>query len=189
MSDVIRHVRIVTDEAIEGNEGEINTVLLGQAIAFFNIIPSCAEGSTYCFNNVTELSNLLEKCYVANEEDLQYSHNNIDACITTISENAPPANSLQVLSQWEHTSVESSPLVSAIHTSLIRGAREGFRKEISGSLLRIQRAREEGRRPVVENGMMMWNDDHAEEIDSLAEEESGGFIWESVLDGTQSIDK
>ena len=190
MADVLQHLTIVTEKAIEGNEGEINTVLLGQAIEFFNVIPSCIEGEgTFGFDNVTELSKLLEKCYLTSKQDpTNYSNNNIHACITTISENAPPAHSLQVFSQWEHTSVQS--LVSAIHTSLIRGAREGFRNEISGSLLRIQRAREEGRRPIVENDMMRWNPSSEELLlDENNNEEEEVFIWDSILDGTLEIEK
>ena len=154
------------------------------------------------FNNVTELSKLLEKCHTETQNNQQYSPSNIDACITTISENAPPTHSLQVLSQWEHhtTTTEfgssSSSLMSALHTCLIRGVREGVRNELSGSLLRIQRAREEGRRPiVVDNGMMMmscWNADAQYESvggDDGEEGEAGGFIWSSVIDGTLAIAK
>ena len=187
LSDVLQHLGIITNKAVEGNEGEINTVLLGRVISFFNTYSSCMEDQEHEFNNVAELSKLLEKCYMENQNNSDYPSSNIDACITTISENAPPAHSLQVLSQWEHTPVEPSSLVSAIHTSLIRGAREGVRNELSGSLLRIQRARD-GRRPIVDNHMMSWNAD-ADESGGGEEEEAGGYIWESVLDGTLTIDK
>merc|ERR1712238_236468 len=87
----------------------------------------------------------------------------------------------------------SFALVSVLHTCLTRGAREGVRSEFSGSLLRIQRAREEGHRPhVVANGMLTmsnWNAD-AEEDDGEEEDRRGkGFIWPSVIDGTLEIAK
>ena len=116
----------------------------------------------------------------------------------------PPALSLRVISQWRHgtavirESSSSSALVSALHTCLIRGAREGLRNEFSGSLLRIQRAREEGHRPnVVANrllAMSSWNMDAEEESvggDEGEEEDltGRGFIWPSVIDGTLEIAK
>lgn len=189
MLDVIQHLGIISDKAIKGNEGEINTVVLGQVIRFFNTISPCMEENNFEFNTVAELEKLLEKSYAEHENNPRYPSSNIDACIATISENAPPAHSLQVLSQWEHnTCITSFSLTSALHTSLIRGAREGVGSELSGSLLRIQRAREEGRRPIVENGMVSWST-HVEELNVDEEEEMGSFIWPSILDGTLTIAK
>lgn len=188
ISDVLQHLCTISEKAIEGNEGEINTVLLGQVIAFLGVISTCMEKNHSEFNTVAELENLLEKCYLEQQKNSRYSTDNIGACISAVSENASPTCSLQVLSKWEHTPAVSSPLIDALHTSLIRGAREGVGKELSGSLLRIQRAREEGRRPVVENGMANWNV-NAEELDAGEQEEAGGFIWPSVLDGTLAIAK
>ena len=149
LADIIQHLSLISNKAIEGNEGEINTVLLAQVVSFYSVISQhCMKANDCDFNIVDELSRLVTKCYDEHKNNLQGV--NIDACITTISENAPPTCTLQVLSQWEHTSVTSSSLLSAFHTCLIQGAREGVRSEISGSLLQIQRAREEGRRPIVD---------------------------------------
>lgn len=133
------------------------------------------------FDIVSELSKLVEKCSSEHQKNLHYSSSNIGACITIISEIAPPTYSLQVLTNWDHTSVGYSSFVFAIHSSLIRGAREGVRSGLSGSLLRIQRAREEGRRPIVDNDIS-WKADTEESVD--CEEESGGVIWPSLLDGS-----
>lgn len=139
------------------------------------------------FSIAAELTTLLDQCCIDDLSRGQYSmSSNIDACIIAISENAPPSEYLQVLAQWEHTSVESSSIISALHTSLIRGARKGVNIELSGSLLRIQRAREEGRRPFIENDALMWNTAPEE---SAEEEEEGGFIWPNILDGTLMIAK
>ena len=140
------------------------------------------------FNIVIQLSALLDKCHTEHDNqniNPRDSAHNIDACISTISENAPPMSSLQVLSQCEHMpDITSSSLLDAIHTSLIRGARDGVRSELSGSLLKIQRAREEGRRPVVEHDeKLSWRDD-----DENEELEEGG-IWTSILNGTLEIEK
>ena len=184
--DVVQHLRIISNVAIEGNEGELNTTLLSRVITFFNILSSCMEEHCCEFNIVVELTKLLEHCTVEDQNNFSYAtSSNIDACITVISENAPPSESLQVLSEWKHTSVESPSHISALHTALIRGARQGVRKELSGALLRIQRAREEGRRPIVENDVV-WNNVVDEQIE---EEEKEGFIWPSVLDGTLVIAK
>ena len=188
MLDVLQHLGIITDKAIEGNEGEINTVILGQVIAFFNIMSPLMEEINCGFNIVAELQTLLEKSYNEHHNNPRYPSSNIEACIATISENASPAYALKVLSQWKHTSVVSPSLFSALHIALIRGARAGVGSELSGSLLRIQRAREEGHRPIVENGMVSWNV-HYEELVVDEEEESGGFIWPSVLNGTLGIAK
>jgi hypothetical protein len=141
------------------------------------------EENNCSFDIVAELCKLVEKCSTEHRNNLHYSLSNAGACITIISETAPPTYSLQVLSHWDHiTSVRYSTFVSAIHSSLIRGAREGVCIGLSGSLLRIQRAREEGRRPIVENDMMSWKMDTEQSVH--CEEESGGVIWSSLLDGS-----
>ena len=187
--DVMDHITTISGIAIKGNEGEINAVLLGQVVSFYNVISPYMEENNCGFNIVEELSTLLDLCYAEHKNDQQDSSNNIDACISTISENAPPRYSLQVLSQWEHSSDFSSSLLSAIHTSLIRGAREGVRCELSGSFLRIQRAREEGRRPTADNGMMMSWDGNSSELRSEEDNGEGDSIWESILNGTIDIVK
>jgi hypothetical protein len=184
LAEIIQHLSLISNKAIEGNAGEVNTVLLAQVISFYNVISQhCIEAIDCDFNIVDELSRLVDKCYDDHQNNLQDV--NIEACITTISENAPPTCTLQVLSQWAHTSVTSSSILSAFHTCLIQGAREGVRSEISGSLLQIQRAREEGRRPIVESDdkPSYWGD-----VDN-DEEEGGGGIWSSILNGTLEMAK
>ena len=190
LADIIRHLSLISNKAIEGNEGEVNTVLLAQVISFYSVISKhCIEAIDCDFNIVDELSRLVAKCYDEHQRLVDKCYDlqdvNIEACITTISENAPPTCTLQVLSPWEHT-VTSSSLLSAFHTCLIRGAREGVRSEISGSLLQIQRAREEGRRPIVDKDDKpgCWGD-----VDNDSDEEGGGGIWSSILNGTLEIAK
>jgi hypothetical protein len=187
LGDLLHHLHVISDNAIEGNRGEVNKSLLGQLIGIYNELLRCAEENNYLFDIVAELSQLIKKCYTKHESNLYFSSSNIGACIITISETAPPNHSLRVLSDWDHSSVGCSTIVAAIHTSLIRGAREGVRSGLSGSLLRIQRAREEGRRPSVENDMMRWKADTDESAGF--EEESGGVIWSSILDGSALIAK
>lgn len=202
--DTLQHLSIISDKAIKGNEGELNTFLLGRVILFFNVLPPSTEEDLYEFDHVTELSKLLEKCLTETQNNSHYSPRNMEACITTISETAPPVHCLQVLSQWGGDTAiirelsSSSVLVSALQTCLIRGAREGVRNEFSGSLLRIQRAREEGRRPnVVANGMLTMNSwsigtEEGTVVGDDGEEEdmSGkGFVWPNVLDGSLEISK
>ena len=188
LADIIQHLSLISNKAIEGNEDEVNTVLLAQVVSFYNVISQhCIKANDCDFNIVDELSRLVAKCYDKHQNNLQDV--NIEACITTISENAPPTCTLQVLSQWEHTSVTSTSLLSAFHTCLIRGAREGVRSEISGSLLQIQRAREEGRRPIVDKDdkPSYWGD-----VDNDSDDEEGGGgggIWSSILNGTLEIAK
>ena len=188
LADIIQHLSLISNKAIEGNEGEVNTVLLAQVVSFYSVISHhCMEANDCDFNIVDELSRLVTKCYDEHQSNLQDV--NIEACINTISENAPPTCTLQVLSQWEHTSVTSTSLLSAFHTCLIRGAREGVRSEISGSLLQIQRAREEGRRPIVDKDdkPSYWGDVDNDSEDE--EEEGGSGIWSSILNGTLEIAK
>ncbi|KAL3826746.1 hypothetical protein ACHAXA_009355 [Cyclostephanos tholiformis] len=187
LGDVLQHLQIISVKAIEGNRGEVNRSLLGQLIGIYNALFRCAEENNYPFDFVAELSKLIEKCYANHQNNLNFSSSNIGACIIVISETAPPTYSLRVLSDWDHSSVGCSNFVAAIHTSLIRGAREGVRSGLSGSLLRIQRAREEGRRPSVENDIMRWKADTDKSVGF--EEESGGVIWSSILDGSASIAK
>ena len=193
LTDVLQHLRFISDIAVKGRDNELNSNLLSQIITFFNILAPCLEKHQYEIDIVAELTNLLEQC----KTETSYSTTNIDGCITCISENAPPAKALHVFSQWEHSSIESSSFVSAIQTSLIRGAREGLRNELSGSLLRIKRAREEGHRPMMmEDDLTSWDTvgssvvtDGSGEEEEENEEAGGGFLWKRVLDGTLQIDK
>ncbi len=200
LEDVLKHLRTISDVAVKGNDGELNATLLSQIITFFNVLAPCLEKHQYELDIIAELTKLLEQCRTEETKNSSYSSTNVDACIICVSENAPPSKSLQVFSQWEHSSIESASLVSAIQTSLLRGAREGLRNELSGSLLRIKRAREEGRMPMMmENEMTSWGavgsvgdvtDGSGEEEEDDGEEAGGGgFIWKRVLDGTLQIAK
>ncbi len=186
MLDVLQHVGVISDKAIDGNGGELNTILLGQVISFLSVFSSIMAERECEFDLGEELSKYVEKCYTKHKNNPQkHSSSSVDACITTISENAPPAYSLQILAQWEHACLDSSTFITAIHTSLVSGARDGVRSELSGSLLRIQRSREEGRRPITENGMLRWSGVSVEDEGV----EDGGFIWSKVLEGTVEITK
>mmetsp|Transcript_3428 Transcript_3428/g.7152 ORF Transcript_3428/g.7152 Transcript_3428/m.7152 type:complete len:1382 (+) Transcript_3428:267-4412(+) len=197
LEDVLKHLETISDVAVKGNDGELNATLLSQIITFFNVIAPCLEKHQYEIDIIAELTKLLEQCRTEKTKNTSYASTNVGACITCISENAPPSKSLQVFSQWEHSSIESASLVSAIQTSLIRGAREGLRSELSGSLLRIKRAREEGLMPMMmENEMTNWDsvgsivtDGSGEEEEEDEEAGGGGFIWKRVLDGTLQIAK
>lgn len=199
LEDVLNHLQMISGVAIKGNYGELNASLLSQIIIFFNVLAPCLEKHQYEIDIIAELTKLLEQCRAEMTKNASYSSTNMDACITCISENAPPLKSLEVFSQCEHSSVESASLLSAIQTSLIRGAREGLRSELSGSLLRIKRAREEGHRPMMmENEMTHWDSVGSVVADGIVEEQGdgeddeacgGGFIWKRVLDGTLQIAK
>lgn len=185
LCDVLQHIGVISNKAIESSEGEVNTVLLGQVISFLSVFSSRMAEKEFEFDLSAELSKLVKKCHIAHENKPQrHSFSNIDACLTAIAENAPPACSLRVLAQWEHSCVHSSTFISAIHAALISGARDGVRGELSGSMLRIQRARDEGRRPMTENGVMVWSGVPVE-----GEVEDRGSIWSRVLEGTVAISK
>jgi len=197
LEDVLNHLKTISCVAIKGSDDEMNTALLGQIITFYNVLAPCLEKHQYEIDIIAELTKMLELCKKEQMKNALYSSTNVDACITCISEHAPPSKSLQVFSQWEHSSVESASLVSAIQTSLIRGAREGLRNELSGSLLRIKRAREEVHMPMMmEDEMTNWDsvgsavaDGSGEEDEDDEEAGGGGFIWKRVLDGTLQIAK
>lgn len=199
LEDVLNHLQTTSDIAVKGNYGELNASLLSQIITFFNLLAPCLEKQQYEIDIIAELTKLLDQCRTEMMKNASYSSTNVDACITCISQNAPPSKSLQVFSQWEHSSEKSASLLSAIQTSLIRGAREGLRNELSGSLLRIKQAREEGHRPMLmENEMTHWDSVANVVTDGIVDEEvdgedeeacGGGFIWKRVLDGTLQIAK
>ncbi len=182
---MLQHVDVISDTALKGNDGEVNTILLGQVISFLSIFSSRTAENECEFDLGAELSKFAKKCDTNHKNNPQHhSSSNIGACITAIAENAPPSCSLRVLAQWENSYLDSSTFISAIHTSLISGARDGVRGELSGSMLRIQRAREEGRRSIMEKGEMSWSGGSVE-----GEAENGRFIWTRVLEGTVVITK
>lgn len=197
LEDVLNHLKTISSVAIKGSDGELNKTLLGQVITFFNVLAPCLEKHQYEIDIIAELTKLLALCKTEQMKNALYSSTNVDACITCISEHAPPSKSLEVFAQWEHSPGESASLLSAIQTSLMRGAREGLRNELSGSLLRIKRAREEVHMPMMmEDEMTNWGsvggpvaDGSGEEEEEEEEAGGGGFIWKRVLDGTLQIAK
>lgn len=195
LEDVVKYLRMISDVAIKDKDGDLNTTLLSNVISSFNVLAPCMEKHHYELDIISELTQLLEQCRIVGAENSSYDFNNMNACITCVSESAPPSISLQVFSQWKHSSIESPSFVTAIQTCLFRGACDGVRNELSGSLLRIKRAREEGRRPLTENEMASWDAiasvGGADESDEEMDEESGrgGFIWKKVVDGTLQIAK
>ena len=193
--NVLQFLRIISDVAIEGKTSMLNKTLLGQLIEVYNAILPCMETNDCDFNLVSELSRLLDECSIEKRTMLQHdSSNRIRTCITTISETAPPTCTLRVLSNREYLSVEYFTLVTAIRTSLIRGARNGLRSAgLSGSLIQIQQAREEEerrrrrRRPTVECDIMTWKAETENSVED--KQESGGVIWASILSGNAIIAK
>ena len=191
--NVLQFLRIISDVAIEGKTSMLNKTLLGQLIEVYNAILPCMETNDCDFNLVSELSRLLDECSIKKRTMLQHdSSNRFRTCITTISETAPPTCTLRVLSNREYLSVEYFTLVTAIRTSLIRGARNGLRSAgLSGSLIQIQQAREEERRrrrrPTVECDIMTWKAETENSVED--KQESGGFIWASIFSGNAIIAK
>ncbi|KAL7464072.1 hypothetical protein ACHAXS_004408 [Conticribra weissflogii] len=186
--DIVHHLRTISDVAIKGSNGVLNTALLSQVIAFFNVISPCMIEHSYEFTITTELTRLLNQCVKAElDHDSANTTDNVGSCILTISENAPPLEYLRVLSSWEHTFIESPAIMSAIHTCMIRGARKGVNQELSGSLLRIQRAREEGRRPHIADAVMEWENSNKRTQEEDTEE--GGYLWANILNGSTPISK
>lgn len=188
MLNVVRHLRTISDVAVRGNNGVLNTALLSQVISFFNVISPCMIEHSFEFTTASELTILLNQCVTAElDHDSANATDIVGSCILTISENAPPAECLRVLASWEHTSIESPAIISAIHTCMIRGARKGVNEELSGSLLRIQRAREEGRRPHIADGVVEWENSNNGTQEEVTEEE--GYLWANILNGTVLISK
>ena len=186
LSSVIQHLSFISSKAVEGAGGELNTHLLCLVVPFLSEYASIFKSAGLDIDLMSELTKMLQVCLAKTQNDDEYSTSNIDACISVISENSPPDKVLQVLSQWDHTTSHSSAFVDAIHTCLIRGVREGVRYELSGSLLRVRRAREEGRRPDVVT--TSWNDlEQDASQDDGEHEKDGPTIWNSVLSGTIPI--
>ena len=171
---------------MEGAGGELNTHLLCLVVPFLSEYASIFNSAGLDIDLISELTKMLQVCHAKSQNDDEYSKSNIDACISVISENSPPDKVLHVLSQWDHTTSDSCAFVDAIHTCLIRGAREGVRSELSGSLLRVRRAREEGRRPdLVATDWYDMEQDASQ--DEGEHDKDGPTIWNAVLSGTLPI--
>lgn len=186
LSSVIQRLSLISSKAVEGAGGELNTQLLCLVVPFLSEYASIFKSAGLDIDLTSELTKVLQVCRAKSQNDDDYSTGNIDACISVISENSPPDKVLQVLSKWDHLSMHSSAFVDAIHTCLIRGAREGVRSELSGSLLRVRRAREEGRRPDLVT--TSWYDlEQDASQDEGEHEKDGPTIWNSVLSGSVPI--
>ena len=131
---------------------------------------------------------MLENCTVDGQSGAEYAPSLVNTCITNIAKSASPTDALKVISQWKMSDLASQAFVEAMHTSLLRGARDGIRNELSGSLLRIRRVREEalGNRPLIENDLV-WDGGADEPID--VEDGVECLVWQSVLNGTSTIAK
>lgn len=185
LESTVQHLRKISDIAITG---ELNASMMGRIIGFFTDVSKNTNGKLDEFDIVSELLKLLQQCIDTGNSNPSYDvYKNLNKCLAVFSENVSPPDGLTVLSKFELTNVELPSIISAVHTLLTRGARESVGKEISGSLLRIQRAREEGRYLVLEESVRDWTFDNNDS--AIDEEESDSFIWPSVLDGRILISK
>ena len=185
LESTVQHLREISDIAITG---DLNASLMGRIIGFFTDVSKNTDGKLDGFDIVSELLKLLQQCIDTDNSNPSYDmYKNLNTCLRVVSENASPSDGLAVLSTFELTNIELPTIISAVHTLLTRGARESVGKEISGSLLRIHRAREEGRCLLLAESVRDWTcDDNDSAID---EEESESFIWPSVLDGRMLMSK
>ena len=184
LTGIIQHLRQISDIAIAG---EINSSLLSQVVAFYTDMAINKKENLAGFDIVSELSKLFKQCVEEAQNDSSYDlPKSLSTCLTVVSDNASPSDGLKVLCTLELTGVDFQDVTTAIHTLLTRSARENVGKEISGSLLRIQHAHEEGR-CILEESMSDWSyDSSATEED---EDESEGFIWPNILEGRVLLSK
>ena len=185
LNDVVKHLRYISRISIEG---ELDSQLLGEVIAFYTDLSFKSSQEIDGFDIINELTNIVQQCIGKRETDSScVKSTDINVCLSLLSENTTPSDGLKVLSQLELSGVDQSARVSALHTLLTRGASESVDKEISASLLRIQRVREEKQHFDFEEGMSVYNfDENGAEVD---EDESNGFIWPNILDGRMIISK
>ena len=182
-SSIAQHLRHISETAIAG---DFDSLLLGQIITFYTNVFKITAENLDTFDIITELTRILQLCMgqddnIPSREDL----NKMNSCLNVISEKAAPSDGIKVLSELDMPGIELSFKISAIHSMLTRGARENVENEISGSLLRIQRVREDQQRLDFDEGVSVYN--NLDEGDG--EEEAGGFIWPSILDGRMLISK
>ncbi|KAL7511838.1 hypothetical protein ACHAXN_008783 [Cyclotella atomus] len=180
--DLLQHIRHISEISIVEN---VDSVLLGQVVAFYT---DMSRRKIDGFNIASELTKIFQQCIEETQHNPSYDIlSNLNACLTVLAENASPSDGIKVLSQLDLPVVDQQSKIHAIHNLLTRGARENVGSEISGSLLRIQRVREERRRFEEEN-FAVYNLDNSEATDDDTEE-SGGFIWPSILEGRVIITK
>lgn len=186
MTDIVRHLRHISTIAIAG---ELDPLLLGQVISFYTDMTKGTTENQNDFNIIHELTQIFQQCI--NEDENNPSHDassKMSACLTVLSENASPSDGLKVLSGFDLQYIQLPPKIAAIQSFLTRGARESVGKELSGSLLRIQRVREERQRFELQECMSAFTLNKNNDT-STDEEESEGFIWPSVIDGRMLISK
>ena len=185
LKDLLRHLSHISSIAIEG---ELDSQLLGEVVAFYTDVSAKPSQWVGEFDIVNELTNILEKCIDKNENNSSSAKSNdVNTCLRLLSENTTPLDGLKVLSRLELSDADQSAKVSALHTLLIRGASKSVDKELSASLLRIQRVREDNQLFSLEESMSVYNFD--ENDAAVDEEESNGFIWPNILDGRMIISK
>ena len=183
--NILKHLRHISETAITG---EFDSLLLGQVISFYTNVFKNRTGSLDIFDIITELTRMLSLCI--SQENNNPSHedlNKMNACLNVISEKASPSDGLKVLSKFDMSNIELSFKISAIHTMLTCGAHDNVENEVSGTLLRIQRVREDMQRLDFGEGASVYNFDEID--DGRDEEDAEGFIWPSILDGRMLISK
>lgn len=185
LADVIQHLRNISEIAIVS---DVNPTLLGHVIIFYTDISKNKSHGLDQFDVVDELTKVFQQCIKEGENNPTYDiAGNLTMCLTVIAENASPSDGLKVLFNLDLPNIEHQSKISAVHTLLNRGAYENVGDEICGSLLRIQRVREERRRFELEESMSVYNFDESEVTEE--EEETDGFVWSSILEGRMSISK
>lgn len=182
--DLLRHLRHLSKIAIVET---VNSDLLGQVVAFYTVM---GKRDIDAFDVSLELTKIFQQCIEEGKRNPSYDTlSNLNSCCAVLAENASPSEGIHVLSQLDTSLVDQQFMIRAIQTLLTRGARENAGSEISGSLLRIQRVREERWRFEKENLAVHNNLDHNETTGDDDVEELDGFIWPSILKGRAMITK
>mmetsp|Transcript_1042 Transcript_1042/g.1605 ORF Transcript_1042/g.1605 Transcript_1042/m.1605 type:complete len:182 (-) Transcript_1042:73-618(-) len=151
-----------------------------------------------------ELFDLVEFCSngeVRDDDPPNISTSKTEFVVDLMAKQFPPSSVLEMMYHWSPRLSSSTAIIPALRTVLTRAAVHGFRnRELSGALLRIQRARDElivdlddsfEVQKTSQEEKLMSSSFSSTGLDLMRDEgaKCRGKLWSRLLDGTAIIDK
>jgi hypothetical protein len=168
-------LRALGREALIETAGSLKPALDEQRLrqVFYLYDKMSTSKSSQCRESISvaeELHILLMLCSKAKDAKLEYGF------IDLLAHKASPADALQTFALWSEEFASPGESVPALHTLIQRGAQFGIKTELSGSLLRVNHARQRrGRSPERRPGGSV--------------ERIEGNVWRRMFEGSVPVDK
>lgn len=178
---VLNFLREIAQSALDKTDAHIRFRTLKRTLRLFHQLSQSSDAQVFSF--AEELNTLWkrkeEQCSAGNKQSAE-----VLELIHFMAREAPPSDFLEAFYTWTATHEWHQDTVAVLQSVLKRGTRVALNTELSGSLLRLRRARQRIKSGPQGGGRSFWQTTyHSEKM--LSEP----TVWSLVSQGLVAIDK